>query len=281
MKTVLIWLVLILVATAVALFVWRTIDYRWNAQVMSALRAASTQSVYSPTLVADQPEPVRRYFNHAIAPGTVLAPAVRLELEGTFDMGTQDVPHHRAMFATQVINYPQGFVWQVVLRTDETWLSGSDGAYEGYSWSRFWLMGLFPVARAGGNDAHYKSAFGRYAAEAVFWTPASVLPGPNAIWSAPAPDLVRVTLSEGELSITVDLTIDEDGQPVKVAFDRWTDANPEGVFRLQRFGGYLSEPEVFDGYTLPTRVVAGNHFETDAYFPFYDAKVVHVKFSVE
>lgn len=135
------------------------------------------------------------------------------------------------------------------------------------------------MARAGGNADHFRSAFGRYAAEAVFWAPASVLPGPSASWSAPVSDLVRVTLSRGAQSVTVDLTIDQSGKPARLGFDLWTDANDEGVFRLQRFGGYLSEPGTFGGYTLPTRLVAGHHFDTDAFFPFYDARAVSAEFS--
>lgn len=52
-------------------------------------------------------------------------------------------------------------------------LSGSDSGL----WTRFWIMGLFPVAYIGANTDHTRSAFGRYVAEAVFWTPAALLPG--------------------------------------------------------------------------------------------------------
>jgi hypothetical protein len=70
----------------------------------------------------------------------------------------------------------------------------------------------------------------------------------------------------------------EDGQPLFVAFQRWSDANSEGVHRLQPFGGYLSEFRDFGGFRLPTHVEAGNHFGTEDYFPFFIADVSEITF---
>ena len=280
MRLIVIWLIVIIALAIAGLSAWRALDFREDNRVMSLLSAASPDLplTYAPDMIADEPEPVRRFFNHAIAPGTPLHTAVELRLEGQFNMGTKDTPHFRRMFAKQMISYPFGFVWEVVLRTDETWISGSDGAFQGDSWSRFWLMGLLPVARVGGTADHYQSSFGRYAAEAVFWSPASVLPGDNAEWRALGPDLVQVKLTYENQTTRVDLTLDSSGAPVKISFDRWTDANPDKEFRLQRFGGYLSDPVTFDGFTVPTRIIAGNKFETDEYFAFYDAVVISADF---
>jgi len=48
------------------------------------------------------------------------------------------------------------------------------------------------VARMGGNPDHTRSAFGRYVAEAVFWTPAAVLPGPGVAWEHVNTDCARL-----------------------------------------------------------------------------------------
>ena len=50
------------------------------------------------------------------------------------------------------------------------------------------------------------------------------------------------------------------------------------IYRLQPFGGFLSEFRDFDGYRLPTRVEGGNFIGTEAYFPFYKAQVDHLRF---
>jgi len=280
--------VLILISVSFALIAaillsWRMLDHRWDLHVAAQLAegAGASPARFDPAMIADQPEPVRRYFTHAIAPGTPLAGTVELHLEGRFNMGTTDAPHYRALYAKQVLNHPSGFVWQVVLRGDETWISGSDGAFQGQSWSRFWLMGALPVAREGGAPDHYKSAFGRYAAEAVFWSPASVLPGPNARWRAVSPGTVQVTLRHKAQTVVVDLVIDAAGAPVTVSFERWSNANAQKQYRWQRFGGHLSQPRRFGGITIPTRVLAGNDFGAPTFAPFYEATVTDARFLPE
>ncbi|WP_222433792.1 DUF6544 family protein [Pistricoccus aurantiacus] len=69
-----------------------------------------------------------------------------------------------------------------------------------------------------------------------------------------------------------------DGQPIQVRFERWSNANPEKVYRLQPFGGYLSAFQEFTGFRLPTHVEAGNGFGTDQYFPFFVVDVTDIDF---
>jgi len=154
-------------------------------------------------------------------------------------------------------------------------ISGSDSA----SWTRFWLAGVVPVARAGGTPDHTLSGFGRYVSEAVFWTPAAVLPGPGVEWEVIDEDSARVTIDHNGNRQSVDITLDKDGRPVSVVFERWSNANDKGAYRFQPFGGYLSEYRDFDGFMLPTHVEAGNLIGTDDYFPFFIADVTMVRFS--
>ena len=77
---------------------------------------------------------------------------------------------------------------------------------------------------------------------------------------------------------TVDVTVDNDGRPTMVVIPRWSDANADKTYRLQPFGGYLSEFRDFDGYILPTRVEGGNFIGTEEYFPFYQANVESIRF---
>jgi len=200
-----------------------------------------------------------------------------IEMKGEFGMGDREQPNYQPMRAEQILAPPQGFVWRV---TAGDWLrmSCSDGAAEGASWSRFWLYGILPVARAGGSADHLRSAFGRYIAEAVFWTPAALLPGKHVTWRAIGDDAARVTVAWNGLEQSVDLHVDAEGRPVRVEFRRWSDANPDQSFRFQPFGGYLSEFREFEGFRLPTHIEAGNFFGTDEYFPFFRITVTAVRF---
>ena len=52
-----------------------------------------------------------------------------------------------------------------------------------------------------------------------------------------------------------------------MSFQRWSNANPEKVYRLQPFGAVMSDFREVGGYRLPFRVEAGNMFGTDELFP--------------
>jgi hypothetical protein len=82
---------------------------------------------------------------------------------------------------------------------------------------------------------------------------------------------------DGE-SFALDLTVAENGCPISVSMQRWTDANPERRFRFQPFGATVLETATFDGYTIPTRIDAGNGLGTEAYFPFFRARLTEARF---
>jgi hypothetical protein len=266
-------LVLVLVF---ALVVWRLTDaVRANA-AWSRLATAGAGNVaaFDPAMVADLPEPARRYFNFAIAPGTRLSTIVAIEMEGQLGLGSKDNPNYQTMKARQILAPPQGLVW----RLNSGMITGSDGALPETSWTRFWLFHLVPVVRISADPDHHRSAFGRVVSEAAFWTPAALLPSDSVTWELRGADTARAVVRHGAFEQWVDLTVDADGAPVKVVIERWSDANPEGRYRLQPFGGYLSEYREFDGFRIPTRVDGGNLIDTPGYFPFYRAKVISAKF---
>lgn len=280
MNTLLLTAVLLAALLVAAHWVWRMSDHRADRRMGARLaaRQPANPSRFDPAMVADLPEPARRYFQFAISPATPLYTVAEIEMTGRFGRGTKGAPNYMAMRAHQILAAPQGFVWSMSARKGLMRVSGSDAAAAGGSWTRFWLMGLIPVARTGGTQDHRRSAFGRYVAEAAFWTPAALLPGPGVIWEAVDETTARVGVTHDGLEQSVDVTVDAEGRPVKVAFPRWSDANPDKTYRLQPFGGYLSEFRDFDGFRLPTHVEAGNQFDTDAFFPFFIADVSNIAF---
>lgn len=262
-----------LVFAAAALFAWRQLDHRadrvaWNTLV--ELAGGNAQR-FDPSMVADLPEPARRYFAFTIARGTPIRTTVRIEMSGQLGNGMKDAPNYQPMQASQILTPPHGLVWKVKAGP----LSGSDGAMPDRSWTRFWLFNLLPIVRADGAD-HHRSAFGRVVAEAAFWAPASLLPGEHVQWEAMNDDTARAIVRFGAFTQAVDITVDASGAPTEVAIQRWSNENPDKVFREQPFGGYPSEYQLFDGYRLPTHVECGNHFGTLDYFPFFIANVSEI-----
>jgi len=271
---------LIVLIAAATLGGWRYREQRLPDQAWRELAARSTESAsrFDPAMVNGLPEPARRYFHYVIYRGAPLTGAAEIYMHGELGLGDKASPRYQPMKAKQILAPPHGFVWQV--RSGPAWLriSGSDGLSDGHSWSRFWLAGLLPVGRAGGTEDHRRASFGRMVGEAAFWTPAALLPGPGVTWMAVDVDTARAVVEFDGLSQSVDITVAEDGQPTMVVLPRWTDANADKAFRLQPFGGYLSEFRDFGGYRLPTRVDGGNFIGTDDYFPFFRAIVDDVRF---
>jgi hypothetical protein len=233
---------------------------------------------YEPSLVSALPEPAARFFNFAIEPGTRLATVVELTMTGELSFGTKEAPNYQPMTGHQILAAPYGFIWEIEAGTGLMQMSGSDGMSGDESWTRFWLRGVVPVVRAGGDADHLRSSFGRVVAEAAIWTPAFLLPRPGVVWSAVDSNTARVTVTHGPLTQAVDMRIDGTGQPVWVSMPRWTNANPEKAYRIQPFGGELSDFRKVSGYRVPFRVDGGNHFGGPDYFPFYKARLTDVLF---
>jgi hypothetical protein len=264
------------VAFLIALMVgWRVLDRRADRAAWTRLiaRGSSSGQIYDPAMVADLPEPARRYFNTTIQPGTTLCTAVEIAMTGELGLGPPKAPRYQPMQAQQILAPPHGLVWKV--KTGP--ISGSDGAMPERSWTRFWLFGLVPIVRASGPD-HQRSAFGRVVAEGAFWVPASLLPGDSVRWEPVDENTARAVVRRGVLEQAVDITVDESGAPRRVMIPRWSNENAEKAFREQPFGGTLSEFNMFGGYRLPTRVEGGNHIGTPDYVPFFKANVISIRF---
>lgn len=275
MKKLLASLFILAAAALVGLGVLRVLDLRADETEwarLTALQPAAPER-FSAAMVAGLPGPAQRYFTYAIQPGAPLLPVAEIDMAGRFSLGSKEAPAYQPMQARQILAVPEGFVWAMHTRGGLP-VSGSDAA----GWTRFRILGLLPVARLGGDPDHARSAFGRYVAEAVVWTPAALLPGPGVRWSAVDEHTARVTVQHRGLEQAVDVTVDAQGQPVQVSFLRWSDANPDKVHRLQPFGARPSDFRDVQGYRLPFRVEAGNFFGTDDYFPFFLAEVTAIRF---
>jgi len=271
----------VIIITALIMFrFWR---YQDDRAMYSTWNHLTATAVHRPELfdlrqLDGLPDPARRFFNHAIKKGTPLYTVAEISMHGEFSLGDKNEPKYQPMSACQLLAPPFGFIWHVKAGAGLIQFSGSDAAFPDGSWTRFWLLGLLPVARVGGTNDHAVSSFGRYMAEAIFWSPASLLPTDNVVWTEVDNNTARVTVTHSKFKQAFDITVDNKGRIEQVQFDRWTDANEDKAYRFQPFGGYLSDYQEFDGYILPTTVVAGNHYGTEKYFPFFKATVDQVSF---
>jgi len=276
------WLALIALTLLIGvalLATWRSLDRHSDRNTWHSLveLAGPARGRFEPASIASLPEPAQRYFRYTIRPGAMLHGAIEIEMSGEMGLGTKDEPNYRAMIARQVLAPPYGLVWQLEAGP----ISGSDGAMPDDSWTRFWLFGVLPIVRVGGSEDHRRSAFGRVVAEGAFWAPASLLPGDTVKLEPLDDDSARAIASFAGFRQAVDITVADDGRPTRVVIQRWSNENPEKVFREQPFGGDLSDFRDFGGYRLPTKVECGNHIGTDDFFPFFKARVEAIRFPGE
>jgi len=272
-----VWTILaLLVLILLSLFIWQWTDRQVDQRVWRELvtHAGPPQAVFELAMLEGLPEPAQRFFRYTIKPGTPLTMAVEIDMHGELGLGSKDKPNYQPMQAQQILAPPHGLVWQLKSGA----ISGSDGASPQTSWTRFWLFNLIPLVRVGGNPDHHRSAFGRVVAESAFWVPASLLPAEHVHWEPVDQTTARAIVSYVGLQQAVAVTVAKNGQPTRVEIARWSNENPAKLFREQPFGGELSEFRDFGGYTLPTRVIGGNHIGTEDYFPFYKAEITAIRY---
>ncbi len=266
-----------------ALLVLRLRDARADRALETDLRSPSGRERprFDLSMLEGLPAPAARYLRFAIRPGTELRTIALVEMGGTLLLGTAESTTERPMLAKQILAPPRGFLWEVRLQ-GMGGVTGSDAYAPGGSWSRFRFLDLVPVGRVSQDADHLRSAFGRMVGEALIWTPAAFLAAAEAGWNeirwhAVDPDTAAVTVRLGDLAQSAEVTVDGTGRPLRVLFQRWSKENADGIYRLQPFGGDLSEFREFEGFTLPLRVTGGNHYGTDLYHPFYKAEVKQIR----
>jgi hypothetical protein len=242
-----------------------------------ASRAEPPAGTFDPAMVEGLPEVAQRYFRRAIAPGTPLLTTVELEMEGTFLLG--DAADHQTyrMEARQILRPPFEFVWMPRLASGPVRISGSDALVAGEGWTRFFIAGLVPVANVRTSPDLLRSAAFRSAVEGL-WAPASLLPARGVRWEQIDRDRARLTFTRTAPAIAIELTLAADGTVTEVVGQRWSNANPEGRFRLQPFGGTIRRSATFGGFTIPAELHVGNHYGTADYLPFFQARILRAAY---
>lgn len=241
-------------------------------------RADPPTRLFQREQVANLPEIARRYFRHAIAPGTPLYSVVEVEMKGTFLLGDKQKFQRYDMSARQVLRPPIQFVWVPRLRSRALTITGSDALVNGEAWTRFWLLGLVPVANIKTSPDLVRSAQFRAAVEGALWLPAALLPQQGVRWEQVGQDQARVTLSQTKPELVLFLTLSANGAVREVVGQRWSNANPDQRFQLQPFGGVMSAEGTFQGFTIPIEISAGNHYGTEEYLPFFQAHISNAKY---
>lgn len=196
--------------------------------------AAPTDERFTPELVADLPEPARRWLTHAIAVGTPLLRAAELQMHGVIRLG-----QWRQFTATEAIVPDAGFVWAARTRIAGLPVQGFDSYADGRGLMHWRVSGAIPVQSSSGFDVAVSAAH-RLAAESVLVPTALV----HATWHE-APDADSAVFEHalpdlhGLARVTV--RVGDDGRLAGVSMRRW--GKPEGD---HEYGSHRFDVE-FDG----------------------------------
>jgi hypothetical protein len=199
------------------------------------------------------PDPVRRYFEAAVAQGTSLATSAHLRMVGSIKLGERWVP-----FRARQIEAPHhGFAWSARAGL----IVGSDRYADGHGAMNWKVLGLVRVMHADGPDIS-RSAAGRVGAEAV-WVPTALLPRFGVTWTATDPNHVTASYRLDEADIELHYTLGDDVRVRSVVFDRWGDPDSIGTWGHHPFGFEVIGHSSFDGVTIPSSGRAGWFYGTD------------------
>jgi hypothetical protein len=202
------------------------------------------------------PAPARLYMEHAIAPGTPLANAVRLRLRGEIKL-RRWLP----FTAEQVVHRVHGFIWRASARMNGLAIRGFDRLVDGEGEMQWKLLGLFPVMTASGPDIS-RSAAGRFVTESA-WLP-SMFCSDGVSWTTEGQVVAVAHVNVFGEPAHFAITVDEIGRALSVKLARW--GNPEGTaFHYADFGAIAEEERTFAGFTVPSRIRAGWHFGTERF----------------
>ncbi len=228
---------------------------------------------FSADMVADLPDPARRFFLHALQPGTHLAFKLHWRYTGELK-GGRGMPW-MSLKAEQIVVIDRGFVWKAKANKGPLILTAADHYLDGEGRMRISLFGLFPVVNATGPDLS-RSALGRLLIESAV-LPSSLLPSPNVKIEGIDHFHFRATMSLHGETTPITLTVDEDGRLKEIVMQRWGNQTEDGSFRYIPYGATVLEERTFGGYTIPSRLAVGWWYGTDRYEEVVRANVEWAK----
>lgn len=237
----------------------RTFDH--IEQDLSTPPAAELEG-FSPDLVADLPEPARRYLLHAIAPGTPLAPAVHLQMEGTMTPTPGSARVH--LTAKETLAPRCGFVWTAHARMYGLPVRVRDHYVENDGGVHVNVLSLVPLPLAAEDEDVTRSSRGRLIGEAV-WCPTALV-APGVTWEAVDADRTRFTLAVDGAAAPVTIHVGPEGALREVTLNRWGDVGVASP-RLLPYGFRIEEEATFEGITIPTRLRGGWWYGTERFDP--------------
>jgi hypothetical protein len=211
------FLVVLALVAVLVIGAWLYGAYRWNAgtQELRARLNLARLPVRPQTVnfreLEGLPAPVQRYFRLVLEEGQPMVAGVSVQHSGTFNMG-ETTDQWKPFTSDQVVvTQRPGFDWDgrvammpgVPVRVHDAYVTGEGVLHAS-------LLGLFSVVDMRGTGDVAEGELMRFFAEAA-WYPTALLPSQGVRWEAVDGRSAYATLEEGDISITMLFTFDEQG----------------------------------------------------------------------
>ena len=210
-------IIVVALAAIPVLGAWLYGAYRWNVgtRKLRARLDADRVPVWPQTVdlsdLEGSPTPVRRYFRAVLQEGQPMVAAVRVRHTGAFNMGETGDQWKPFTSDQEVITQRPGFDWNgrvammpgLPVRVHDAYVAG-EGILQAS------VLGLFPVVYMRDTSHMAEGELMRFFAEAA-WYPTRLLPSRDVRWEAVDDHSANATLAEGDISITMLFTFDQQG----------------------------------------------------------------------
>ena len=191
--------------------------WRWQSEthVLRARLDAARQLVQPRTIDFTElerlPAPVERFFRAALTEGHPMVAGVRMQHEGTFNMGETSDQWKPFTSGQRVVTRRPGFDWDgriaimpgLAVRVHDAYIAGEGILHAS-------LLGLVSLATLRGTRAMAEGELMRFLAEAA-WYPTALLPDQGVTWQPVDDHAAIATLTDGDVSVTLLFTFSESG----------------------------------------------------------------------
>lgn len=252
-STALIMLIAGLLASALVLLCFRVIEVRDRDTTWGFLTSRTPwhDVPFDSALVADLPEPARRFFTFAIGPGSPMRTVAELRIAGKLSARPKRLGPF-AMCAYQVLAAPHGSVTRFYSINRALPLSGAAVLNGEHARVMFWFLRLIPVSRLAQTPSA-EALFARMIVEALLWTPAVLLPREGISWQLTGKHEAKLIVTSGRFAQEFDIAVDTEGRLQSIRATE-TGGSEMGTGRSGSLFASPSNFQRFGGYCLPASV---------------------------
>jgi len=253
--------------------------WRWHSETRRMVERLGTTGhasagVFTADRLAELPEPVARYFSHALRKGQRIVRRVDLEQRAVF-VTDPAARAWRPLVARQhfTTNRP-GFVWDArISMAPLTRVSVRDSYVDGIGSMRASLLGVYPVMNTTPAGELNQGALQRYLAEAV-WFPTALLPGRGLRWTAIDSRSALATLTDAETTVSLRFTFDDAGD-VTTIFTPARYREVHGKYFPTPWTVRCEDYEIHDGMRIPMRCTVQWELP-DGPLPYWHGRVMKI-----